>query len=279
MCRLYGFLASQPTRVECALVRSQQALVREQGTGGRNRTPVTGWGAAVFRSDEAVVYRRPLGNQESFSFDSEAAATPTHAFVAHVRAGSSGRADRRNTQPFEFQGWVFAHSGTIENFLTLRRELMGELNPEFRRAIQGSTDSEHAFFLFLSYLKRSAGSIGGDAPIHRIHDSFLKTVAMLNEMTGRSGSKIRSRLLLLATNRRVMLACRQGGKLFRLERDRAAVCAVCGESHTVMTAGAPYRCVAFATEPISGEDWTEVPEDRVVLVDPDLALTETTPTA
>ncbi|MFH1681338.1 MAG: class II glutamine amidotransferase, partial [Candidatus Eisenbacteria bacterium] len=184
MCRLYGFLASQPTRVDCALVRSQQALVRERSLGGRNLDPANGWGAAVFQPDEPVVFRRTIANQESFSFDPKAAAIYTHGLITHVRTGSVGRADLRNTHPFGFQGWVFAHSGTIENFHTLRRELMGELNPEFRRAIQGTTDSEHAFFLFLSYLKRSAGSIGGDAPVHRIHDSFLKTVGMLNEMTG-----------------------------------------------------------------------------------------------
>ncbi|MFH1680322.1 MAG: hypothetical protein ABIH26_06710, partial [Candidatus Eisenbacteria bacterium] len=98
---------------------------------------------------------------------------------------------------------------------------------------------------------------------------------MLNEMTGRSGSKIRSRILFLATNRQALLACRQGGELYCLERDRAAVCTVCGESHTVMTAGEPYRCVIFATEPLSGEEWAEVPEESVALVDPDLGMTTT----
>jgi glutamine amidotransferase len=273
VCHVYGFLASQPTRVDCALVRSQQALVRERSAFSRNLTPASGWGAALFTRSEPVLYRKVVVNQEDFAFDPKAATMHTHAMLAHVRTATTGKAERRNTHPFDCQSWVFAHSGTIENFQTLRRELMGELNPEFRRSIQGSTDSEHAFYLFLSYLKRSAGSIGGDAPVHRIQDSFLKTVEMLNEMTGRAGSKIRSRLVFFATNQQVLLASRQGGDLFMLERDRASVCTICGESHTVMTAGEPYRCVVLATEPLSGEGWGEVPEGNVVLVDPDLAVT------
>jgi len=278
LCHLYGFLASQPTRADCALVRSQQALVRERSVWTRYVTPANGWGAGLFVKEEPVLFRKVISNQEEFAFEPEAAATATHAMIAHVRTGTIGRAEKKNTHPFDFQGWLFAHSGTIENFHTLRRELMGELNPEFRRAIQGGTDSEHAFFLFLSYLKRSAGSIGGDAPVHRIRDSFVKTIEMLNEMTGRSGSKIRSRLLVFATNRQVFLAHRQGGGLHFLERDRASVCSLCGESHTVMTAGEPYRCVLLATEPLSGENWAEVPEGQVVFVDPDLAVSIGPPT-
>jgi predicted glutamine amidotransferase len=102
---------------------------------------------------------------------------------------------------------------------------------------------------------------------------------MLNEMTGRSGSKIRSRLIFFATNHQVFLASRQGGGLFCLERDRASVCTVCGESHTVMTVGERYRCVLLATEPLTGEKWTEIPENQVVLVDPDLAVTMAEATA
>ena len=160
--------------------------------------------------------------------------------------------------------------GVIENFTPLRRELMGELNPEYRRNIQGQSDAEHAFFLFLSYLKRSAGTVGGDAPLHRIRDSFRKTFLMLNEMTGRSGSLIRSRIGAVCTNRRVMLACRQWGDLYYVERTRAEVCPICRSSHTVSAADEPYHAAVFATEPLSGEDWTLIPDESVAMVDPDL---------
>lgn len=272
MCHLYGYLASQPTRIDCAAVRSQEALVRQRSYLSRNLGRAVGWGAAIYLESEPAIHRRVISNHEEFRIDPKIAETPTHAAMTHVRTATVGKPERKNTHPFPFQNWAFAHHGSVENFPTLRRELMGELNPEYRRAIGGATDSEHAFFLFLSYLKRSAGSVGGDAPIHRIRDSFEKAVAMLNEMTGRSGSMIRSRLVFLATNRQVMLASRQGGPLYWLERRHASVCPVCRESHAVFSGDEPYHSVILATEPLSGEDWLEVPEDHFVLVDPDLAV-------
>ncbi len=161
----------------------------------------------------------------------------------------------------------------IENFQTIRRELMGEMPPELRRAIQGGTDSEHIFHLFLSYLKRSAGSIAGDAPINRIRDSFSKTISMLNGWSERTGTKVISRIVMLATNRRAMMAFRQGGPLFYLERDSVPICPVCREHHAISEEGESYRAVALSSEPTSGEEWQEVPEGTLMLVDPDLTVT------
>lgn len=272
MCHLYGFLASQPTRIDCALVHSQQALVRQRAGFSRNLVRANGWGAALFRDDEPAISRRVITNHEEFRLDPKVLSTLTNAAISHIRTGTIGKAERKNTHPFLFQNWAFAHHGTVENFYTLRRELMGELDPEYRRSIQGATDSEHAFFLFLSYLKRSTGSVGGDAPLNRTLDSFVKTVEMLNEMTGRSGSLIRSRLSMILTNRRSLFACRQAGPLYYLVREKAVVCPICHESHAVMSSGEAYRSVVVATEPFSGEEWEEVPDEHVLSVDPDLEI-------
>jgi len=270
LCHLAGFLSTHPTRVDCAVVRSQQAFTRQRSRHSRNFPRATGWGAAYYGEEGPVVERRVISPYDDFLFDPTVAATPTHAMIAHVRTGTIGRPERKNTHPFSHQAWTMAQAGTIENFYTLRRELMGELNPEYRRNIHGATDAEHVFFLFLSYLKRSAGSIAGDAPIHRMRDSFQKTIAMLNEMTGRSGSGIRSVFSLLLTNRQVMIAYCQHTPFYYVERDRAVVCPVCGESHVVLPAESSYRSVLVASEPVSGEEWKEIPDEHMVLVDPDV---------
>lgn len=272
MCLIYGFLATHPTRVDCALVRSQNALIRKRTGQSRNIDHATGWGCAVYRDNEPVVNRRVFTPDEKFVFDPEMARTSTCAAIAHTRLGSAGVPENKNAHPFTHQAWTYAQHGTVENFNAMRRELMGELNPEYRRSIAGTTDAEHAFYLYLSYLKRSAGSTGGDAPIHRIRDSFLKTINMLNEMTGRSGSRIRSCLNVLCTNRQVLLACRQGGSLFYVHRNRAAVCPICREFHVTIGEEESYGAVVLASEPLSGEDWQEVPDRSVVLVDPDLSV-------
>jgi predicted glutamine amidotransferase len=48
MCRLYGFRANEPTKVECTLVYAQNALMvqsREDLTGRGN---AHGWGIATY---------------------------------------------------------------------------------------------------------------------------------------------------------------------------------------------------------------------------------------
>jgi glutamine amidotransferase len=266
-----GFIATHPTKIDCVVVRSQQAFVRQRSRHSRNFPCATGWGAAYYQDGEPVIDRRVISPYDDFLFDATVASTPSQAMIVHVRTGTIGRPERKNTHPFQHQLWTYAQAGTIENFYTLRRELMGELNPEYRRSIHGATDAEHVFYLFLSYLKRSAGSIGGDAPIHRMGDSLQKTVLMLNEMTGRSGSGIQSGFSLVLTNLQVLIAYRQGQPFFYVERSHAAVCTLCGESHVALSSDSPYRAVLVASEPFSGEEWKEIPDEHMVVVDPDLS--------
>jgi len=211
---IYGLIATSPSRIDCGLLRSQEALIRQGFGESRNSPRPSGRGVALFTEDEIRHTHEILHTPFDTTLDARLTRTAAGAAVSHVRHGSVGKAERKNTHPFLHESWAFAHNGTIENFLTIRRELMGEMTPELRRSVQGATDSEHIFYLFLSYLKRSAGSIAGDAPINRIRDSFSKAISMLNEWSERTGTKVVSGMVIVATNRRVMLAYRQGGPLF-----------------------------------------------------------------
>ena len=46
MCRLYGFRASEPTRVECSLVHAQNALMEQSRMDLEGLTHGHGWGVA-----------------------------------------------------------------------------------------------------------------------------------------------------------------------------------------------------------------------------------------
>jgi len=57
MCRLYGFAATQPTRLECSLVAAQNALQVQSDRDGRGRRNADGWGIARWSSEGADVVR------------------------------------------------------------------------------------------------------------------------------------------------------------------------------------------------------------------------------
>ena len=46
MCRLYGFRANEPTRLECSLVRAQNALMAQSMGDREGLTHGHGWGVA-----------------------------------------------------------------------------------------------------------------------------------------------------------------------------------------------------------------------------------------
>ena len=75
----------------------------------------------------------------------------TDLLFAHIRAASSGMlVSQSNCHPFRRGQFVFMHNGAIGGFRKIRRNLLSSFNDEVFKSIRGTTDSEHAFALFLS---------------------------------------------------------------------------------------------------------------------------------
>lgn len=74
-------------------------------------------------------------------------------FFAHVRAASPGmRVCEANCHPFQYGRYLWMHNGTIEGFRQISRLLRSSLPDHLYSAIEGTTDSEHAFAVFLNLL-------------------------------------------------------------------------------------------------------------------------------
>jgi predicted glutamine amidotransferase len=74
---------------------------------------------------------------------------------AHVRAASPGSSvTDANCHPFSFGKYMFMHNGGISDFKRLKRRLVMSLRDEVYEMIDGSTDSEHAFGVFLNQLPK-----------------------------------------------------------------------------------------------------------------------------
>jgi len=75
---------------------------------------------------------------------------------AHVRAASKGSdISETNCHPFVEGRYIFMHNGGIGMFREVRRDIILELRKDICSRIHGSTDSEHAFMLFLNYLPKN----------------------------------------------------------------------------------------------------------------------------
>jgi len=71
-------------------------------------------------------------------------------FLAHLRAAYHGLVQRTNSHPFRHGCWTFQHNGEISGFERIKRTLQMAVDPELFIHIQGTTDSETAFYLALS---------------------------------------------------------------------------------------------------------------------------------
>lgn len=74
--------------------------------------------------------------------------------MAHVRAASPGSTiSESNCHPYGFGRFSFMHNGQIAHFSDIKLPLLSMLSPRVRKhVIRGTTDSEHAFALFVQCL-------------------------------------------------------------------------------------------------------------------------------
>lgn len=73
---------------------------------------------------------------------------------AHVRASTSGAVSETNCHPWSYGRLMWMHNGGIAEFEKIKRKLQNFLPEELYLFVQGNTDSEWAFALFLSFVKK-----------------------------------------------------------------------------------------------------------------------------
>lgn len=264
MCRLYGFLATEPTRLECSLVQAQNALQVQSDRDLRGVRNADGWGIAHWTGTVPSVIKSTAPAFTDGRFAATAAAVSSEAVIAHVRAATIGIAVDRNTHPFVHGPWTFAHNGTISGFEQVATRLdLGMFGPP-----AGDTDSELAFL----WLANRMASHGLDpeipaASLEPVVDLIAEGVLELVRITTRASATETPKLNFLLSDGRHMAASRWGNTLYWTLRRGIMDCTVCGTSHCP-SADSSYRAVVIASEPITDEDWIEVPDGSVLGVEP-----------
>lgn len=272
MCRLYGMQATHPTRIDCELVESQNALIHQARRDERGIVNADGWGIGlVLASGQVTCSRQADPADQSAEYRAAAVASPALAALAHVRAATVGGSAIVNTHPFRHGDELFAHNGEVPRFDAVRPLLLARLDPEHRELIAGETDSEHLFALL--EMHAAARPAAGRAAAGR--RELLRTLAReAGELAVASGASAEDLYLNLLWSVGPRLAgTRLRSTLWWIERDRAVECGGCGHRHAQPPPGEPYRSVVIASEPITDEEWTEVPDGSVFAVEDDLRLT------
>jgi predicted glutamine amidotransferase len=251
MCRLFAFRSTLPLCEPARLYGSGNSLASQSCRDARGECHVDGWGMASFDGDGHPHVTKSL--QSAFSdprFGELARSVTSTTLVAHVRQASVGGAALVNTHPFVHGRWVFAHNGTLEDFAARKGPLVEAIDDDLRQMIRGDTDSEHAFFFWLSQLRAATGGLDTSPSVELLITTLQRTIKLLDGwFPAHNGEE--SKFTFVVTNGRLLAATRWGRSLSCLEhRD-----------------GNARRAVYFASEPTDGDSWREVPDRSLVVVD------------
>jgi predicted glutamine amidotransferase len=107
-------------------------------------------------------------------------------FFTHIRAAIGSAVQQTNCHPFRHGNWLFMHNGYINEFATIKRDLVLAVDPSLYPQIQGQADTEVLFFLALTFgleddppaaVERAIGLVEAIAARHGVPHPFQGTVA------------------------------------------------------------------------------------------------------
>lgn len=277
MCRLYALQATHPTRAACELLDAQNALIDQSRHDQRGLSNPHGWGLASLDEGRARCFRQVVPASSSDRYREAALDLEGTTLLAHVRRATVGDPRHDNTHPFRHDDAFLIHNGHVPAFEEVRPRLLDRLSPARRDTIRGTTDSEHIFALLLQ-LRDEAPR----APLHEVtrkgvrlvqswcRDATVDVHADVSDVPFDEYDTVDDTLIyntlalnLLWTDGTWIGGARLNRSLWALRRTSSYVCTICGTDHTGAPEGEPYRATVLASERITDEEWTEVPNGSV----------------
>ena len=199
--------------------------------------------------------------------------TMSGCFFAHVRAaGRNGFVTEANCHPFQYEQFLWMHNGAIAHFADIRRELRDSLSDTGYNMVEGTTDTEHAFALFIDKILPHLD----DYTTADMSDAVIATINRLIELGGKAETASPSRYNFAVTDGHSIVATRcvspadaqphslyyaLGGRFENVEG-----------SYVMRPANGRPRAIIISSEPLTEERsfWTAVPANHLLVVTPEL---------
>ena len=273
MCRFALYLGS-PILVRSLITDPTHSIIHQSFHSRERREPLNGdgFGMAWFvpeLTSEPAIFKdvRPAWNNPNLLH--LARVTRSSCLLAHVRAASPGLpVSYLNCHPFVQGPFAFMHNGTIGGYSKMVRKLKSGLSDRAYAQIEGSTDSEHIFALFMDYFE----SGGAKDQLQKMVTSLSCTIRHLQTLKRELGIDESCWLnLAVADGTRAVVSrfCSgdpdQAHSLY-VHSGEQFVCeqGVC----RMLPAGGASKAVVVASEPLTdGPGWQEVAPNHFLVVD------------
>jgi glutamine amidotransferase len=153
MCRWLAYTGA-PVLIEDALYTPSHSLIDQSlhSRLGAETTNGDGFGLGWYDDEESPgVFRSidPAWNDQNLR--ELAAHIRSQMFFAHIRAAIGSAVQQTNCHPFRHGRWLFMHNGFIDQFDSIKRELVLTTDESLYPYIKGQTDTEILFYLSLTF--------------------------------------------------------------------------------------------------------------------------------
>jgi len=259
MCRFLAY-SGPPTLMQELLLDSAYSLVRQSRHARMRFEPVNGDGFGVGwypQHDDpepgTFVSVEPAWSNRNLREIAAKILTPH--FFAHVRDATPGMpVSQANCHPFKHGPWLWMHNGFLGEFHKTRRYLLEALSDEAFESIQGNTDSEHAFALFLDAVGRHH-----ETDADKILAALNRTLTIIHDIRTRAGCRTEAPMNFAVSNGTTALFTRYSEL----------------EDHPPPTLhyAESAESIIVASEPLSDSDaWQEVGINKVLIVEKGKAI-------
>ncbi|THV07733.1 N-terminal nucleophile aminohydrolase [Dendrothele bispora CBS 962.96] len=289
MCRFVIYKGTSPVQLSHLLTRPCHSIIN-QAFDSRlrldRRRPMNGDGFGVGWYDS--VYDEELGSQpciftsvtpawNNANLTRLAEKIKSPLVFGHVRATTAGSLSLDNCHPFSYGKLMFMHNGSIGEFHLIKRRLQQDLPDVAFNLVQGNTDSEWAFALFVSMLPNpDAKSFTTEV----LKEAMFKTIARLNELAEEANITEPSLLNFCVTDGETVIATRY---VSSRTDEAASLWFSSGTSFSEFGEGGHYKMakadrresiIMIASEPLTFEraDWMEIKTNNMVVITPKMNL-------
>ena len=282
MCRFIAYIG-KPIFADELLLKPKNSLMKQSYQALESEMTVNGDGFGIgwynhFRRKEPALFRsiRPAWNDENLSYN--ASMIKTNCLLAHIRAATQGGVSIQNSHPFQYKEFLMMQNGGIKDFNRIKRKVINRLDDDTFEWIQGQTDTQYIFALFLTLtgeLKKEKASLTFDD----LSNCLSETFAEIEEMKKEEKMDSPSLYNLVLTNGKELIATRYSTRPemetrslhiasnteFYTSEDGFLVCKpLKGNENSVLISS------EILTE--NKESWKEVPENHFIMVEEDLSV-------
>ncbi len=148
------------------------------------------WGLAYYNKGELLQRVEPRSKGEKLDVMKILGGLRAEIVVMHTRSSTVSPTRRENIHPFRFKEWMFAQNGTLAGFEKYRDHVIDAMPPFLQRGIRGDTDSEHLFYLMLSFVYDSGLFGRAELDVHHIRDALVRAFSMVRQLAVEHGEEI-----------------------------------------------------------------------------------------